>query len=1664
MKFAKIAKTLALAAIIAVSACKGRGDVDLSKATPLTAEPVNLDPKKGPFAGGPSGGANDTTQYNALFGYGIGQWVPANKAGGTIDPVGTSLNEDFDGDGITNDKETNTNIWVADYPVIETEIAPPVTMRVEVLKTSTQETSEINSDITSDELESRKNEGSEKFHQNELNEKTVQYEKEVSQSSSSSSASASASSSSTSSSTSSSSSNAAASTSAGGFGAFKGEAKITVESTTNSTSSSQNSSEHSFNATSQQQSSERTAVFEDRPFKNNLDRSGTSVKSDAAAKNARQYRKEKSAKAVNQFQTTPSGGQIRAALFIKNFSTNMPVHVSNILCSLLFETPQGVLIPVQSFRLRNDDFSLFEVDVYGGSEFGPYVVTLSNLNTVEIENALAQGYMPKIFVVDYQMTHVADSNYRAALSSSFTGNNLKIVEENAKGRTALIKIFGPNMRRMFRVAAFDVARNNMADDEACNLSTTYATNPAKAPGISLRRALQRISCDGLPVEFEHYILDFTGTELEPIRPMIYMYGIKKINGFAATAPCSGYVQGTLNIPSTVTGDPGSKLTTTTTTVNACKIRVADLTEDQIFSLGLWTVFDNGKYYKSNKYLPNTASPAVQPENRIYLYNGTSVETCGQVGQPCAIPIIAGIESKVWAGDNYDVVYMKLSDILNRVKAQIIVYGTNPLETGAALTFNTLWDKKMVGPNPFYPNVKSTFLGQAGLTDRIELEFKVNDTKFLNPTVGTPNNVIPTKATYANFGYNYSAASRENSSQLFNIDEAIDFEINPGLGGAANDWTNLRNITTHADAAVGNEWGNCGKSWDFIKQTFKVCIMVPRVLPGVDENALVNLYLRPALSNATRNAIWPEPVNEIKRFQSQLIEFARASDTRVQVYLGTGTLATDGSEANAVINVGNEATNIASSGAVAVDNRLFVVEVNAAITSAPTAGASVTVQGHSFTGTVRVDAIAGDKTLRIIPTNDATPALPLGALHSGKTITVGGTPYTIQVIRQYNKVYTIPLQYALTADHIAGEKVYIKPATTPAPQVQYSVDNGFLGAWNSAPAQGFGTLRNDGSNSCPSIFSAVNCYGYLVNQISTNWLGYRTFNNDWADASQLLTFNPDGTYSSPFANTTDNLLFSLGATAPIIGPVQFSLGKYPTATFTATNDLQVNSTLGVLAASSSSLAVQNRVAIGANAQRAIIVYPSVSGNSNVRGRVLDIVSGSLVGAGEFSIGIAGLTDSVEVAVYGNTALVIWSTCDPNLPGAGLATGVLGRYVDLTTGLPIGSMEFQVGTTAICAAYGSQSAARPKVQVDSNGKAVVVWVDSLGVHPGGAGNHHIWGRIFDLTTATHVTAQFAITNSNLWDGADGVALAIHGSTAIVAYTPFNAGSIANGNNYRYVVAAYLNTTNGTFLDSTDISPQLIIGDANNYRGPLYIAASEGTGRVAIAWLNQATTLGFNSFTSRARIIDMGTRLPLGVSNEDFLIASNFHIRELATVGNKAIAAGLTSPNPGATNCNLTATLFQLTGANNPSNLTHLTINAMGEQYCGENVEIAALPNGRALIVSSQFVQGNGVDVRGQVIDVANGMLVGSTFAITTNNADSENFPNVVLAGDKVMIAWLKGVTEGSTVGDKIYASIRHVIDPSQQTVFTYPTTLPYGPNTFFTAPLIERNYTVTSKIKF
>ena len=812
--------------------------VDLRIAIPLLAEKVATPV---PTAAGPSGGVADAppgtiVPVHNLFSLPRGTVVDMKSMTGAIDPVGTSLPNDFDGDGILNQNETTTNIWVADYPVVETNIATPVTMRIAILLDRNGQSSEIVSEINSDDYESNRLQGSEKVHRNEVNERTVQYQDTYGSSNGTSN-----------SETREEAKSNKATIGIMGYSIGGGGARGTSSGSSwgNSTSSQ-----------------ETTTKWADRPFKDNLDRDAWSVRSDSAALKSRRYRGEKRARTDQNSVINPNAGYVRAALYIKNLSTNMPVRLTNILCSLMFETPTGELVPVQSFRLRNEDFSLFRVDIYGDSEFGPYVVELANLNTVEIEKAIRMGYNPKIFVVSYDMTHVPDSNYRSMLVD-FSGENLKIIEENAKGRTAMVQILAPQSRQMFRVSAFSTA-GGPAD--VCSREPRTSASP----GVPLRDVLQRIACSAVGFGFRNYVIDLSALLPGLGESRVFVPSIERVGGIANRIPCADQV---------FLGSDGAQYT-------ACVQKpIAQWTEAELDAFGMWVVFADGRFYAHSEY--------TKVAGANLKLDGSAPFT--------AIPAVLGVDSLVWAGDHFNLVYITKQDIVLAEHS----FGTNPLETGETIPINTRWDAKTVGEYPFDPSIHSVFLGKAGLGDPIEIIFRLKDTTYLDYTFGADQDPGG-NYLFDQFAQNRRTYVPAEGVRLFSLPQAIDFEISLGLGGAYTDWFNIvRELNTTPEDDLYRPT-TCGSSLDFIKQTFTVCIKLPERHDFAGSESVVNVYLRPALNLAYRNTVWPTPGAEVRKFHGLLAGPVSGGTNQLSVRSATGEVT-----AGDVIQVGSETALVAA---------------------------------------------------------------------------------------------------------------------------------------------------------------------------------------------------------------------------------------------------------------------------------------------------------------------------------------------------------------------------------------------------------------------------------------------------------------------------------------------------------------------------------------------------------------------------------------------------------------------------------------------------------------------------------------------------------------------------------------------------------------------------------
>jgi hypothetical protein len=431
------------------------------------------------------------------------------------------------------------------------------------------------------------------------------------------------------------------------------------------------------------------------------------------------------------------------------------------------------------------------------------------------------------------MEHVPDSNYRSALLN-YSGDNLKIVEENAKGRTGLVRIIGPGIREAFRVAAFDT---NGVDPDICKGDA----GTMAAPGISLEKALERISCSGMGVEFEDYVVDMSGDGFPDLaQPRFHIRGVRSVGSFSTTLPCS---------EQTHTGSDGVVRT-------ACVQKpLSDWTDAEKLNSGIWVVFADGRYYAHTEY----------------IRDGGNILTFNTPGPGEAeIPMVRGIDSMMWVGDTFDIAFLSYKE-LEEVQ---VYYGTNPLETGEIFTADTLWDSSTISADAFDPDANSKYLGTVGFGEEIEIAFRLNETQYLNPNFGAPS-AAGGQNVYTDFSYDPSVVS-----DRFIMREVADFEISLGFGGERTDWLH---ITKDLDNTNAQKPDSCGDTLDYVNQVFYKCIKLPTAHPTVDPAiSVIHVYLRPALSNGYRNAVWPLHHSDVRRFRALAGNAYETGDTVIEL--------------------------------------------------------------------------------------------------------------------------------------------------------------------------------------------------------------------------------------------------------------------------------------------------------------------------------------------------------------------------------------------------------------------------------------------------------------------------------------------------------------------------------------------------------------------------------------------------------------------------------------------------------------------------------------------------------------------------------------------------------------------------------------------------------------
>ena len=797
---------------------------------------------------------NDNSSHS-LFRNNIGTRIKLSSFKNDIDPIGTNISNDFDGDNFTNENEDSKNMWVADYPVIETNILPPVTMGINVELSEEGISNNISSTIGNEDTTNTIDNSFETVHNNEINLRTVQFQDSYNKSVSGSSLNEQSNSWNNSKSKS-----ASASLTLGGFGGGKNRSSTVSQGEAHSSKIS-NSFSNSYGSTK--------TIFRDVPHKNIENRNGWALNRKIASQKARNKRQEIRSKKKIIKKITENAGYVNAKFEIKNLTVDMPVKLTEIRCSFLLETTEGDLLPVFEFELRKEDYSTLDIEIYGGNSSGPHIINLTGLSTSLILSAISNGYNPRLIITSYKMRHVEGYTSNYSFYGSFRGENLKIIEEITKGRTAGVKIVGPCIREFYRVVAFDTydEDGNQIEIEDEVLASDKGIDSI-SPGVSLEKALKRISLSGTPIEFAYYIMDYSGMVPEMSIPKFIVRGIKSIGGFETIIPGPD-PDGS---PSTVEvkDSKGNFL------FKAYTMKPASKWEDKDFQqFRLWSIFDDGKYYY---HAGAIRDPDEEDGLKKYFYIDPTLPD-NDPNREMEIPMVMGIKSTIWPGDHYDVAYIDLSEYLESMND----FGNNPLDTGRTVTFNTRWNLKSIKRNPFYPKNGIIYLGEVALGDTVEFTIKLLSTCYLNPDFGKPNHKIFSGIDlYTDFSYNW-----KQESFSFEMEEIIDFEISFGLGGEYSEWINLAYPKTRSPFSRYKNIFVKAERNNFVDQICNVELQIPSYIEGVSKDKALKIYMRPALNNAYRESIWPLPFNEVKKFRGKILENSEKGDRTIKVSKSAG---------------------------------------------------------------------------------------------------------------------------------------------------------------------------------------------------------------------------------------------------------------------------------------------------------------------------------------------------------------------------------------------------------------------------------------------------------------------------------------------------------------------------------------------------------------------------------------------------------------------------------------------------------------------------------------------------------------------------------------------------------------------------------------------------------
>jgi hypothetical protein len=561
------------------------------------------------------------------------------------------------------------NPFVSDYPRITVQTKPA---RMEIVYNSSGETKRYTEDIKSEDITNKFNQNMDEVHYSKLNEKTTPYV--VKESSSDAGSNANSYGYSNSEELSVNSALNFAYTSAFSGGASSGF--------TQKTSKSENFSfSNSFSNSSM---SERT-VFQDVNYRDNMDSKGVSLNEAKVKEMANKFRQ--SDVSSENISYSANAGLVDTCVTFKNETLNMPVKISNVRCSVMLKKHSGELEPLQdNFLLKDRDGYPFELEIGGGDQSSEYAIMVEGLNTFKIINAIKNGYVPVISIFSYDMTTVADSYYQPGVK------NLKQIEEAAKGRTALIKISAPKMRKLYRVTAFDQDQIG-----------------AFVPGISLKKALFKIFRSPLRGG-ESYVADVEGKPLT-VLPVGQWWS----NEYAGnnTGLRHEYIFNNQNLSGNDWDYFATEVKSYTDEFNNIKrIETIKRIGNDRDAFGNYI---NAKYnpFKDNpnydEGIPLSEAELLKTKYWVIMHNGKFFE--GDINDP------------IWPGDRFEIIFYSIEDFKNHYENYVFT----PLQSGDILAFDTRWNSKL---NLSSELARSKKLGVVMKGDLIRLDVWLKESRFL----------------------------------------------------------------------------------------------------------------------------------------------------------------------------------------------------------------------------------------------------------------------------------------------------------------------------------------------------------------------------------------------------------------------------------------------------------------------------------------------------------------------------------------------------------------------------------------------------------------------------------------------------------------------------------------------------------------------------------------------------------------------------------------------------------------------------------------------------------------------------------------------------------------------------------------------------------------------